>query len=140
MLADVATPASTGVAVGVAETLDDVGRPATTTDEVPHLPHLPHPIDSDSGRLPELLTDLTERAAILEFDAGLERAQADVAAVRIVQCATCQHWKADPLGGDGIGTCATGADSGSWSAFDRRPISAWPGAPRLCGGWEAAHG
>ena len=137
MLADVATPASTGVAVGVAETLDDVGRPATTTDELPHLPHLPHPIDSDSGRLPELLTDLTERAAILEFDAGLERAQADVAAVRIVQCSTCVHWTPDPLGGGGIGKCATGADAESWSAQDRRSVSPWPNAPRHCTGWEA---
>jgi len=140
MPADPATPAPKGVASGVAETADDIGRPATTTDEVPHLPHLPHPTDSDSGKLPDLLADLTERAGILEFDAGMNRRQADVRALRIVQCATCRHWTPDALGGGGIGKCATGAEWHSWSAHDRRPVSPWPYAPRYCAGWEAVHG
>lgn len=136
MPADVATPAATGVAAGVAETVDDVGQPATTKDELPHLPHPPRASSSGNGRLPDLLTDLTERAAILEFDGGADRQQADLAAVRIVQCSTCRQWTPDPLGGGGIGTCAVGADARSWSAHDRRPVSAWPYAPRHCASWD----
>ena len=142
--AEIATPAPKGVASGVAQGVDAHGSTATPADEVPHLPHLPHPKNSeaanDADRLTDLAEHLTERAAILEFDADLDRAQADAVAVRIVQCSTCQHWTADPLGGGGIGACATGADSDSWSAFDHRPLSAWPDAPRHCAGWEAAHG
>jgi hypothetical protein len=90
------------------------------------------------AREDDLAEHLTERAAILEYDAGLERAQADVLAVRIVQCSTCVHWTPDPLGSGGIGKCATGADAESWSAHDRRPLSPWPDAPRYCAGWESA--
>jgi hypothetical protein len=137
-----ATPAPKGVAPGVAESADMHGRTATTADEVPHPPHLPHRENSspvnDADWLDDLAEHLTERAAILQFDAGLDRAQADVAAVRIVQCSTCVHWSADPLGGGGIGKCATGADAESWSAHDPRPLSPWPDAPRHCAGWEGA--
>jgi len=70
----------------------------------------------------------------------LLRDEAHPTVERIVQCSTCVHWVADPLGGGGIGTCATRADGDSWSAHDRRPLSPWPNAPRHCAGWEAAHG
>lgn len=144
-LLPVATPAPEGVAAGVAKIADVHGRTTTTADDVPHLPHLPHPENSESAndadRLDDLAEQLTERAAILEYDGGLDRVDADVAAVRIVQCSTCKHWTPDSIGDGGIGTCATGADSRSWSSFDFRPISAWPHAPRHCGGWQAAtHG
>ena len=142
-----ATPAPKGVATGVAKSADVHGRTVTTADEVPHLPHLPHlPPQNYSNaanddRLDDLAERLTERAAILEHDAGLERVQANVLAAWIVQCSTCRHWTADPLGGGGIGTCATGADADSWSAHDRQPVSPWPEAPRYCSGWDAAsHG
>ena len=136
-----ATPTSKGVATGVAETLAVHGGVRTPADEVPHLSHLPHKKNSEAANadcLTDLADQLTERAAILEFAAELNRPQADVAAARIVQCSTCKYWTADPLGGGGIGTCATGADSHSWSAVDRRPLSAWPDAPRHCTTWEAS--
>ena len=139
-----ATPAPKGVATGVAESADAHGRTATPADGVPHLSHLPHPQNSspvnDAEMLDDLAECLTERAAILEYAAGMSRAAADVAAVRIVQCSTCMNWTADPQGGGGIGKCSTGADAESWSAHDRRPLSPWPNAPRYCVGWEAAHG
>jgi len=139
-----ATPTSKGVATGVAESADAHGPTATPADKVPHLPHLPHPENSeaanDADRLTDLAEHLAERAAILEHDAGMSRTAADVAAVRIVQCSTCRHWTADPLGGGGIGKCATGAVEQSWSAHDRRSLSPWPDAPRYCVGWEAAYG
>jgi|GEM_PF-4326019 len=138
--AESATPVPKGVAVGVAEMADTHGRTATKADELPHLPHLPHPKDGEPGNRAEVLDDLaeqlTERAAILEYDGGLDRGKANVVAVRIVQCSTCSHWTADPLGGGGIGSCATGADAESWSAHDHRPLSAWPHAPRHCLRWE----
>jgi hypothetical protein len=142
--AESATPAPKGVATGVAKAVAAHGGTRTPADEVPHLPHLPHPESSeaanDADPPDDLAEQLTERAAILEYDARIDRAKADVVAVRIAQCSTCRHWTADPLGGGGIGTCETGADSESWSAHDRRPLSAWPNAPRHCAGWEAAHG
>jgi hypothetical protein len=105
---------------------------------------MPHPKNSspvnDAERLDDMAECLTERAAILEYDAGVSRAAADVSAVRIVQCSTCMNWTADPLGGGGIGKCSTGADAESWSAHDRRPLSPWPNAPRHCAGWAAAYG
>lgn len=55
----------------------------------------------------------------------------------IVRCSTCRHWSAGASGGGGIGTCATGADERSRSALDRRPLSAWPDAPRHCDGWQS---
>lgn len=134
--AEFATPASEGVAAGAAETSDAHGRTATTADEVPHLPHLPHLSGSDGGKRADLREHLTERAGILEYDAGFDRKRADELAVRIVQCSTCQHWTPDPRGHGGVGTCATGEDSRSWSAWDRRPLSAWPHAPRYCADWS----
>jgi len=154
-LLPVATPAPEGVAAGVAKGAAAGSREKRSVDEVPHLPHLPHPRNSEGGthaaateseqyaraREGDLAERLTERAAILEFDGGLDRTEADVVAVRIVQCSTCMHWTADPLRGGGIGTCATGADAGSWSAHDRRPVSPWPDAQRQCTGWEGvSHG
>lgn len=59
------------------------------------------------------------------------------AAQPIVRCSTCRYWAAGASGGGGIGTCATGADERSRSAHDRRPLSAWPDAPRHCAGWES---
>lgn len=133
-----ATPTTKGVAVGVARTPDDSGRQATPVDDVPHLLHLPHREISEAAERADLLADLTERAAILEHDAGLDRKRADALAVRIVQCSTCRHWTPDPLGGNGIGTCATGADSRSWSAWNHKPPSAWPNSPRHCTEWRGA--
>ncbi|MBK7251594.1 MAG: hypothetical protein IPI06_12220 [Gammaproteobacteria bacterium] len=48
-----------------------------------------------SGAWTDLVEHLTERAAILEHDSGLDRTDADVVAVRIVQCANCRHWTPD---------------------------------------------
>jgi hypothetical protein len=134
--AESVTRAPKRMATGVAETLALHGGARTTVDEVPHLPHLPHlksgEAVNDVDLQDNLAEHLTERAAILEHDAGLDRAQADMAAVRIVQCSTCQHWTADPVARGGIGTCRIGANLYSWSALDRRPLPAWPNAPRYC--------
>ena len=142
--AESATPALNGVAPSVARTMAVRGCARTTVDEVPHLPHLPHPKNSRTANEADLLGDLaehlTERAAILEHDSGLHRAHADVTAVRIVQCSACLHWTADPLGGGGIGTCATDADATSRSARDGRPRPPWPAAPRYCTVWQATTG
>lgn len=97
-------------------------------------------VNSTRAREAELEDHLTERAAILEYGAGIPRRVADVIAVRMVQCSTCREWTPDPLGGGGMGLCATGADSESWSAIDRRPLSAWPNAPRHCTTWGKANG
>lgn len=134
-----ATPGPTGVAAGVAEDVDAHRRTATAADEASHLPHLPHRENGGTGndRLDDLAEHLTERAAILEHHGGLNRAAADEAAVRIVQCSTCSNWTSDPLGSGGIGRCSTGADDESASAHDRRAISAWPHAPRYCASWQA---
>jgi len=146
--AESVTPAPKGVATGVTETVAVHGRNVTAADEVSHPSHLSHAkytagddreFLQQYAREDDLAEHLTERAAIMQHDGGLDRAKADVAAVRIVQCSTCRHWTPDPLGGGGIGTCATGADSESLSAFDQRPLSAWPHAPRHCTRWDA-HG
>ena len=90
-----------------------------------------------------------ERAAIMEFDGGLSRAEADAAAAElhpdpsatpdpapepvpaVVTCGTCQHFRRNIVNpAAGLGHCQIEAPA------SRRPPTLWPDGRHRCTDWQ----
>lgn len=91
---------------------------------------------SDS-ELSNLREAFEERAAIMEFDGGLNRKAAQRKALAIVYCRSCEHWMPDTINpADGMGRCgANPAVNISARGGGRMPP--YPDATRYCSAWEA---
>ena len=90
--------------------------------------------DSESAGLREAFE---ERAAIMEFDGGLNRKAAERNALTIVYCRSCEHWTPDTINPNGgMGRCgANPAVNISARGGGRMPP--YPDATRYCSAWEA---
>lgn len=105
------------------------------------------PSSNDSRRSPQsvvipdpdyILEALTEKAGAFLAD-GLTIVQADIAAVRIVQCRTCSQFTANERTPEaGMGACAVKAwpQSVSTEPTRRKGYAPYPAAPRICEQWQ----
>ena len=87
-----------------------------------------------------------ERAAILEYDGGFDREEAERLAHRMVYtlpimrrviCADSQPFTPDTIGPRGIGDCALGAVDEATHPGGAAWLLAWPTAEDHCRAWKA---
>lgn len=86
------------------------------------------------------LEAITEKAGAFFAD-GLSHDQADVAAVRLVQCRTCQHFTANERTPEaGMGSCAVKAwpQSVTTEPSRLRSWAPYPASVRICDSWGSA--
>ena len=122
-------------------------REAPCADSAPSLPDgpaapaaTPTPTD-DIAELPPWLEAREERAAIMEFDGGLPRDEAERQAAALhpdpgepppapaapITCGTCRHFAANLISPEGgLGHCRIEAPA------SRNPPALWPGARHYC--------